>query len=99
MRTQMVLDALEMARWARGARLEELAAHTDAGSQFTSIRYSERLDKISATPSIGPIGDSYHNALAEAANSLFKTELTRSPAQRPRRTIDDVKPATLGWEH
>ena len=57
MRTQMVLDALEMARWARGARLEGLIAHTDAGSQFTSIRYSERLDEIGATPSIGSVAD------------------------------------------
>ncbi len=57
MRTQMVLDALEMARWARGARLEGLVAHADAGSQFTSIRYGERLDEIGATPSIGSVGD------------------------------------------
>ena len=59
MATQMVLDALEMARWQRGARLEGLVAHTDAGSQFTSLRYSERLDEIGAVPSIGSVGDSY----------------------------------------
>jgi putative transposase len=57
MRTQMVLDALEMARFGRGTRLEGLVAHSDAGSQFTSIRYGERLDEIRAVPSIGSVGD------------------------------------------
>ena len=99
MRTQMVLDALEMARWNRGARLERLVAHTDAGSQFTSIRYSERLDDIGAVPSIGSVGDSYDNALAESVNSLFKTELVRGPQQGPWKTVDDVELATLGWVH
>ena len=99
MRTQMVLDALEMARWARGTRLEGLVAHTDAGSQFTSIRYGERLEDIGAVPSIGSVGDSYDNALAEAVNGLFKTELIRGPGQRPWRTVDDVELATLGWVH
>jgi putative transposase len=59
MRTEMVLDALEMARWQRGTRLEDLRCHSDAGSQFTSIRYGERLDEIGARPSIGSVGDSY----------------------------------------
>ena len=99
MRTQMVLDALEMARWSRGARLEGLIAHSDAASQFTSIRYSERLDEIGAVPSIGSVGDSYDNALAEAVNALFKTELVRGPNQGPWRTINDVELATLGWVH
>ncbi len=99
MRTQMVLDALEMARWNRGARLEGLIAHADAGSQFTSIRYSERLDDLGAVPSVGSVGDSYDNALAEAVNALFKTELIRSPAQGPWRTVEDVELATLGWVH
>ena len=99
MRTQMVLDAVEMARWARGARLEGLVAHPDAGSQHASIRYGERLDDIGATPSVGSVGDSYDNALAEAVNSLFKAELIRSPRQGPWRTVDDVELATLGWVH
>ena len=99
MRTQMVLDALEMARWSRGVRLEGLVAHADAGSQFTSIRYGERLDEIGAVASIGSVGDSYDNALAEAVNALYKTELIRGPAQGPWRTIDDVELATLGWVH
>jgi putative transposase len=59
MRTEMVLDALEMARWARGTTVEGLICHSDAGSQFTSIRYGERLAELGAQPSIGSIGDSY----------------------------------------
>jgi len=59
MRTEMVLDALEMARWSRGTHLEGLVTHSDAGSQFTSIRFGERLAEIGAAPSIGTVGDSY----------------------------------------
>jgi putative transposase len=59
MRTEMVLDALEMARWARGTRLEGLVAHSDAGSQFTSVRYGARLAELGAVPSVGSVGDSY----------------------------------------
>ncbi len=97
MRTSMVLDSLEMARWSRGTRLEELVCHSDAGSQFTSIRYGERLDELGARPSIGSVGDSYDNALAEAVNSLYKTELIRH--QGPWKGVDDVELATLGWVH
>ena len=99
MRTEMVLDALEMARWSRGTHLEGLVAHSDAGSQFTSIRFGERLAEIGAVPSIGTVGDSYDNALAEAVNALYKTELIRGPAQRPWKTVEDVELATLGWVH
>ena len=99
MRTDMVLDALEMARWSRGTVLEGLRCHSDAGSQFTSIRYGERLAEIGAVPSIGSIGDSLDNALAEATNSLYKAELIRGPDQGPWRTIEDVELATLGWVH
>jgi len=63
MRTTMVLDALEMARWSRGNRLVGLTCHSDAGSQFTSIRYGERLAEIGAVPSIGSVGDSFDNGL------------------------------------
>lgn len=59
MRTTMVLDAIEMARWSRGTRLTGLRCHCDAGSQFTSVRYGERLAEIGAVPSIGTVGDSY----------------------------------------
>lgn len=99
MRTEMVLDALEMARWSRGTRLEGLVAHSDAGSQFTSVRYGERLAELGATPSIGSVGDSYDNALAEAVNGLYKTELIRGPGQGPWKTVEDVELATLGWVH
>ena len=63
--------------------------------QFTSIRYGERLAELGALPSIGSVGDSYDNALAEAVNSLYKAELIRQ--QGPWRTVDDVELATLGW--
>jgi putative transposase len=99
MRTEMVLDALEMARWSRGTRLERLITHSDAGSQFTSVRYGERLAELGAVPSIGSVGDSYDNALAESVNGLYKTELIRGPGQGPWRTIDDVELATLSWVH
>ncbi len=99
MRTEMVLDALEMARWSRGTNLEGLRCHSDAGSQFTSIRYGERLAELGALPSIGSVGDSFDNALAESTNSLYKAELIRGPDQGPWRTIDDVELATLGWVH
>ena len=99
MRTGMVLDALEMARWQRGTRLDNLRCHSDAGSQFTSIRYSERLDEIGAQPSIGSVGDAYDNALAESVNALYKTELVRGPNRGPWKTIDSLELATLNWVH
>jgi len=99
MRTDMVLDALEMASWSRGTRLEGLVAHSDAGSQFTSVRYGERLAELGAQPSIGSVGDSYDNALAESVNALYKSELIRGPNQGPWKTVDDVELATLGWVH
>jgi len=100
MRTSMVLDALEMARWSRGTRLEGLRCHSDAGSQFTSLRYGERLAEIGAVPSIGSVGDSFDNALAETVNGYYKAELIRGPARTgPWKTVDDVELATLGWVH
>jgi transposase InsO family protein len=100
MRTGMVLDAIEMARWNRGHHHEQLRCHSDAGSQFTSIRYGERLAEIGATPSIGTVGDSYDNALAETVNGYYKAELIRGPArQAPWKTVEEVELATLGWVH
>ncbi len=99
MRTGMVLDALEMARWARGVWLEGLRCHSDAGSQFTSVRYGERLAELGAVPSIGSVGDSYDNALAETVNGLYKTEAIRGPGQGPWRNVEDVELATLSWVH
>jgi putative transposase len=99
MRTTMVLDAIEMARWSRGTNLEGLRCHSDAGSQFTSIRYGERLAEIGAVPSIGSVGDSYDNALAETVNGYYKAELIRGPGRGPWRSVEDVELATLNWVH
>ncbi len=97
MRTDMVLESIEMARWSRGQRLDGLICHSDAGSQYTSIRYTERLDEIGATPSIGTVADSYDNALAETINGLYKTEVIRR--RGPWRDVDQVELATLNWVH
>src|SRR4029453_9129849 len=97
MRTAMVLDALEMAAWHRGTQLDGLVCHSDAGSQFTSIRFGERIAELGAIPSIGSIGDSYDNALAETGIGLYKTELIRR--QAPWRNVDDVELAPLAWVH
>ena len=92
MRTEMVLDAIEMARWSRGTRIEGLRCHSDAGSQFTSLRYGERLAEIGATPSIGTVADSYDNALAETVNGYYKAELIRGPARStPWKTVEEVE--------
>ncbi|WP_126298350.1 IS3 family transposase [Mycolicibacterium phlei] len=100
MRTSMVLDALEMARWSRGTTLQGLICHSDAGSQFTSIRYGERLAEIGAVPSIGTVGDSFDNALAETVNGYYKAELIYGPARSgPWKTVEDVELATLSWVH
>ena len=99
MRTEMVLDALEMARASRGAHLGGLVAHSDAGGQFTSVRWGERLAELGAVPSVGSVGDSYDNALAETVIGLYKTELIRGPTGGPWRSIDDVELATLTWAH
>jgi len=99
MRTDMVLEALQMAAWQRGTRLDGLRCHSDAGSQFTSIRYGEHLADLGATPSIGSVGDSYDNALAETINGLYKTECIRGPDQGPWRTVGEVELATLAWVH
>jgi putative transposase len=101
MKTDMVLDALEMARRSRGnRRLIGLVTHSDAGSQFTSVRFTERLDEIGARPSIGTIADSYDNALAETTNGLYKTECVFGPdAPRPWDDVDELELATLSWVH
>jgi putative transposase len=103
MTAPLVIDALNMAAWTRqGVDLDGLICHTDAGSQYTSIAYTERLEEIDATPSIGTIGDSYDNAMAETTIGLFKTELHRNPAALaanggPWRGLDDLELATCGW--
>jgi putative transposase len=100
MRTDMVLDALEMARRTRGNhRLVGLVAHSDAGSQFTSVRFTERLDEIGARPSIGTVADSFDNALAETVNGLYKTECVYGPDVTGWDDVDTLELATLSWVH
>ncbi len=98
MRTTMVLDAIET-RWSRGTQLEGLRCHSDAGSRFSSIRYGERLAEIGAVPSIGTVGDSYDDALAETVNGYYKAGLIRGPARegRPWKSVEDVELDILGW--
>jgi putative transposase len=92
------LDALEMALWTRtsaGQSAGGVIHHSDAGSQYTSIRYSARLADAGALASIGTVGDSYDNALAESAIGLYKTECTQP--EGPWRGVDDLELATLDW--
>jgi transposase InsO family protein len=78
-----------------GHDLQGLVHHSDAGSQYTSIRYSERLAEAGAQPSVGSVGDSYDNAMAESIIGLFKTELIRR--RGPWRGLDAVELATMEW--
>ena len=75
MRTELIMTALEQAVWRRDTLLDGLVAHSDAGSQYTSIRYTDRLVEIGARPSIGSVADAYDNAMAETTIGLYKTEL------------------------
>jgi putative transposase len=99
MRTELVLDALEQALWTRAREgvsdLSGLVHHTDAGSQYTSIAFTERLAAAGVAPSVGSVGDALDNALAESQIGLFKTELIRR--RGPWKTVDDVELATLEW--
>jgi putative transposase len=96
LQTDLVLDALEQALWSRKRRdTEELIHHSDRGSQYLSIRYSERLEEVTIRPSVGSVGDSYDNALAETINGLYKTEVIRH--RGPWKQIEDVEYATLEW--
>jgi len=96
MRTDFVLDALEQALYARQPeRDSRLIHHSDRGSQYVSIRYSERLAAAGVEPSVGSKGDSYDNALAETINGLYKAELVHRRA--PWKTREAVELATLEW--
>jgi Transposase and inactivated derivatives len=95
MTTDFVLDALEQALHAR-QREGELIHHSDRGSQYVSIRYSERLAEAGIEPSVGSVGDSYDNALAETINGLYKAEVIHRQAWRNR---EQVELATLDWVH
>ena len=94
MRTDLVLDALEMAAWRRNL-LDGCVHHSDAGSQYTSIRYTDRLADAGLTASIGTIGDSYDNAMAEALNGTFKAELIE--LHGPWRTRHQLEIAIIEW--
>jgi putative transposase len=96
LRAELALDALEMAIWARGPNLAGLVHHSDRGSQYLSIRYTERLAEAEAVGSVGSRGDSYDNALAESVNGLYKAELIRRHAG-PWRSTDEVELATADW--
>jgi len=93
LRTDLVLDALEMALWRRDLTAGRLVHHSDAGSQYTSIRYTDRLAEAGIAASIGSVGDSYDNAMAEALIGTYKAELVklhgpwRTPT--PARDRDD----------
>ena len=95
LRTDLALDALEMAIWMRDDRLDGLVHHSDRGSQYTSIRYTERVAEAGAVSSVGSRGDSYDNALAESTIGLYKTELVRN--RGPWRSLDQLEIATLEW--
>jgi putative transposase len=98
MKTALVLDALEQALWTRrrdGGHLAGLIHHTGAGSQYTSIAFTERLAAAGVSGSVGTVGDAYDNALAESVIGLYKTELIKP--RGPWRTAEQVEVATLEY--
>ena len=96
-RTDFVLDALEQALYARQpGRDGGLIHHSDRGSQYVSIRYTERLAEAGIEPSVGSLGDSYDNALAETINGLYKAEVIHRQSWRNREAVEM---ATLDWVH
>jgi transposase InsO family protein len=95
LRTDLALAALEMAIWRRQTQLDGLVHHSDRGSQYLAIRYTERLAEAGAVTSVGSRGDSYDNALAETIIGLYKTELIRR--RGPWKGLDQVEYATLEW--
>jgi putative transposase len=102
--TDLVMAPLRMAIWQRDRDGHpivpgQLIGHADAGSQYTSIRFTEHLDLEGVRPSIGSVGDAYDNALMESVIGLYKTECIRTTVFHagPYRTIGDVEYATAGW--
>jgi putative transposase len=96
--TDLALDALNMGIWTRrhaGEDLSELIHHSDRGVQYVAIRYTERLAEIEVVASVGSVGDSYDNAMAEAFNSLFKAELVRNKG--PWEGINDLEIAVAEY--
>jgi putative transposase len=103
MTADLVVAAFDMAAWTRRhSTLENLTCHNDAGSQYTSLLYTDRISDVGAAPSIGTVADSFDNALAESVNALFKTELHRNPAVLSTvdghwKGLDDLEIATCAW--
>jgi putative transposase len=96
LRAELALDALEMAIWARGSQdLSGLVHHSDRGSQYLSIRYTERLADEQAVVSVGSRGDSYDNALAESVIGLYKTEVVKKKGSW--RSFEQLELATARW--
>ena len=99
LRTDLALDALEQAIWARNPKTADpdsrLVHHSDAGTQYLSIRYTQRLTDANIEPSVGSVGDSYDNALAESVIGIYKTELIREKG--PWRNLDHLEYATLEY--
>ena len=93
--TDFVLDALEQAIYDRRGDLEDLVHHSDRGTQYLSMRYTERLADADIAPSVGSRGDSYDNAMAESIIGLFKTEVIH--LKGPWRHLEAVEFATLTW--
>ena len=94
LRSDLALDALEQALWAR-PDTDQLVHHSDRGVQYLSIRYTERLAEAGIEPSVGSVGDSYDNAMAETIIGLYKTEVIYPKG--PWRNADHVEFETLGW--
>ena len=98
LRTDLALDALNMGLWLRrreGSDVAQLIHHSDRGVQYVSVRYAERLSEAAAVASVGSVGDSYDNAMAEAFNSLFKAELVRNKG--PWKGLDDLEIAVAAY--
>jgi putative transposase len=96
LRTDLALDAFEQAIWARKEEgLGELVHHSDRGSQYLAVRYTERVAEAGGVQSVGSRGDSFDNALAESVIGLYKTELIRNKG--PWQGLDDVEFGTFEW--
>ena len=96
MRTEdLPLQAFNHAVWQSNSDLSELVHHSDRGSQYLSLAYTDRLAELGIAPSVGSRGDSFDNALAEAVNAAYKSELINRG--KPWRRVDDVELATAEW--
>lgn len=95
LRTDLALDALEMALWRRRGEHEGLVHHSDMGGQYLSVRYTERLEEAGIETSVGSRGDAYDNAMAESVIGLYKTEVIRK--EGPWKGLEEVEFATLEW--